>query len=132
MCGILVDVDGQRIESVRGDEIESAGPRSVRALITVAGNPALSAPNGARLDRALGDLDHMVAGDPYLNETTRHAHVVLPPAPPLARARLPAEADGGTNGDLAQIGRRQLSGNAAFNGVPVTLRRARSECSSPA
>jgi anaerobic selenocysteine-containing dehydrogenase len=68
------------------DEIESAGPRSVRALITVAGNPVLSAPNGSRLDRALGDLEHVVAVDPYRNETTRHAHVLLPPAPPLARA----------------------------------------------
>ena len=45
----------------------------------------LSAPNGARLDRALGSLEHVVAIDPYLNETTRHAHVVLPPALPLAR-----------------------------------------------
>ena len=57
----------------------------MRALITVAGNPVLSAPNGRRLDRALGSLEHVVAIDPYLNETTRHAHVLLPPAPPLAR-----------------------------------------------
>ncbi|MXY18121.1 MAG: molybdopterin-dependent oxidoreductase, partial [Acidobacteria bacterium] len=77
---------GELPVAARGDEIQAAGPGSVRALITVAGNPALSAPNGARLDRALGELDHMVAVDPYLNETTRHAHVVLPPAPPLARA----------------------------------------------
>ena len=68
------------------DEIESAGPRSVRALITVAGNPVLSAPNGRRLERALNTLEHVVAVDPYLNETTRHAHVLLPPVPPLARA----------------------------------------------
>ena len=67
------------------DEIESTGPRSVRGLITVAGNPVLSAPNGRRLERALGDLEHVVAVDLYLNETTRHAHVLLPPAPPLAR-----------------------------------------------
>ncbi|MYN66576.1 MAG: molybdopterin-dependent oxidoreductase [Acidobacteria bacterium] len=67
------------------DEIEHAGPRSVRALLTVAGNPVLSAPNGRRLERALGTLEHMVAVDLYLNETTRHAHVLLPPAPPLAR-----------------------------------------------
>ena len=66
-------------------EIESGGPRAVRALITVAGNPVLSTPNGRRLDRALASLDHVVAVDPYLNETTRHAHVLLPPAPPLAR-----------------------------------------------
>jgi anaerobic selenocysteine-containing dehydrogenase len=45
----------------------------------------LSAPNGSRLDRALGTLEHVVSIDPYLNETTRHAHVVLPPASPLSR-----------------------------------------------
>ena len=68
------------------DEIEPAGPGSVRALVTVAGNPVLSAPNGRRLDRALEGLEHVVAVDPYLNETTRPAHVLLPPAPPLTRA----------------------------------------------
>jgi anaerobic selenocysteine-containing dehydrogenase len=46
----------------------------------------LSTPNGKRLDRALARLDHLVAVDPYLNETTRHADVVLPPVPPLARS----------------------------------------------
>ena len=68
------------------DEIETGGPERVRALITVAGNPVLSAPNGRRLDRALGTLGHVVSIDSYLNETTRHAHVLLPPASPLARA----------------------------------------------
>jgi anaerobic selenocysteine-containing dehydrogenase len=68
------------------DEIEMAGRGRVRALVTVAGNPALSAPNGRRLDRALGTLEHVVSIDGYLNETTRHAHVLLPPAPPLSRA----------------------------------------------
>jgi anaerobic selenocysteine-containing dehydrogenase len=59
----------------------------VRALITVAGNPVLSAPDSARLDRALGGLSFMVSVDPYLNETTRHAHVILPPPSPLTRAQ---------------------------------------------
>ncbi|MEW1870572.1 molybdopterin oxidoreductase family protein [Streptomyces caelestis] len=54
----------------------------VRALIAVAANPVLSAPDGDRLDRALGSLDFMVSVDPYLNETSRHADVVLPPPPP--------------------------------------------------
>ncbi|MGW3955033.1 molybdopterin oxidoreductase family protein [Streptomyces sp. NPDC004752] len=54
----------------------------VRALIAVAANPVLSAPDGNRLDKALDSLDFMVAVDPYLNETSRHAHVVLPPPPP--------------------------------------------------
>lgn len=67
------------------DEITLDGPGRVRALITVAGNPVLSAPNGQRLDRALATLEHVVSIDGYLNETTRHAHVILPPAPPLSR-----------------------------------------------
>ncbi|MGW7791248.1 molybdopterin oxidoreductase family protein [Streptomyces tricolor] len=54
----------------------------VRALIAVAANPVLSAPDGDRLDKALASLDFMVSVDPYLNETSRHAHVVLPPPPP--------------------------------------------------
>ncbi|RZU11730.1 molybdopterin oxidoreductase family protein [Streptomyces sp. BK239] len=54
----------------------------IRALIAVAANPVLSAPDGDRLDKALGSLDFMVSVDPYLNETSRHAHVVLPPPPP--------------------------------------------------
>jgi anaerobic selenocysteine-containing dehydrogenase len=66
--------------AVLAEEIETAGPGQIRALVTHAGNPVLSAPNGARLDRALRGLEFMVAIDLYLNETTRHAHLVLPPA----------------------------------------------------
>ncbi|MCB9561296.1 MAG: molybdopterin-dependent oxidoreductase [Kofleriaceae bacterium] len=68
------------------EEIETEGPGQIRALVTCAGNPVLSTPNGARLDRALAGLDFMVAIDPYLNETTRHADVILPPTMPLERA----------------------------------------------
>ncbi len=82
----LPEFGGELPVAALADEIECTGRRSVRALITVAGNPVLSVPNGRRLERALGTLEHMVAVDPYLNETTRHAHVLLPPAPPLARA----------------------------------------------
>jgi anaerobic selenocysteine-containing dehydrogenase len=66
-------------------EIETGGNGRVRALVTAAGNPVLSAPNGRHLERALSTLDHVVSIDAYLNETTRHAHVLLPPAPPLSR-----------------------------------------------
>ncbi|NUR98940.1 MAG: molybdopterin-dependent oxidoreductase, partial [Kribbellaceae bacterium] len=52
---------------------------------TIAGNPVLSTPDGRRLDQALESLDFMVSIDPYINETTRHADVILPPAPPLER-----------------------------------------------
>lgn len=81
----LPEFGGELPVAALADEIELAGPRSVRALITVAGNPVLSVPNGRRLERALETLEHVVAVDPYLNETTRHAHVLLPPVPPLAR-----------------------------------------------
>ncbi|MFO0548551.1 MAG: molybdopterin-dependent oxidoreductase [Polyangiaceae bacterium] len=67
------------------DEIEAAGEGQVRALLTSAGNPVLSSPNGARLERALEKLDFMVSIDAYVNETTRHAHVILPPVSPLQR-----------------------------------------------
>ncbi|WP_304454937.1 molybdopterin-dependent oxidoreductase [Nocardiopsis sp. YSL2] len=64
------------------DEIATPGTGQVRALVTVAGNPVLSTPGGDRLDRELPGLEFMVSVDPYLNETTRHANVILPPAPP--------------------------------------------------
>jgi anaerobic selenocysteine-containing dehydrogenase len=60
------------------EEIAEPGPGRIRALFTVAGNPVLSTPNGARLDEALGALDLMVSVDIYVNETTRHADVIFP------------------------------------------------------
>jgi len=68
------------------DELETQGPGQVRVLITVAGNPVLSLPDGDRLDRALSQIPFMVSVDPYLNETTRHAHVILPPPSALTRS----------------------------------------------
>jgi anaerobic selenocysteine-containing dehydrogenase len=65
------------------EEILADGPGRVRALLTLAGNPVLSTPNGGRLDRALARLDFMVSVDFYLNETTRHADLILPPTGPL-------------------------------------------------
>jgi anaerobic selenocysteine-containing dehydrogenase len=62
------------------EEIETPGAGQVRALLTYAGNPVLSVPNGRRLDDALAGLDFMVSVDLYVNETTRHAHIILPPA----------------------------------------------------
>ena len=67
------------------EEILTPGEGQVRALVTVAGNPILSTPNAAQLDAALASLDFMVSVDIYLNETTRHADVVLPPPGPLQR-----------------------------------------------
>ena len=67
------------------EEMLTAGRDEIRALVVVGGNPVLSTPNGAQLEKALGTLDFMVAVDPYLNETTRHAHVLLPPTTALER-----------------------------------------------
>ncbi len=67
------------------DEILTDGAGRVRALITVAGNPAASTPDTGRLAKALGELDFMVAVDIYLNQTTRHADVILPGQSTLTR-----------------------------------------------
>lgn len=68
------------------EEIDTPGDGQVRALVTVAGNPVLSTPNAGRLDAALATLDLYVAVDPYINETTRHADVILPPPTPLQKS----------------------------------------------
>jgi anaerobic selenocysteine-containing dehydrogenase len=79
----LPEFSGELPVATLAEEIETAGAGQIRALVTSAGNPVLSAPNGARLDRALATLDYMVSIDFYLNETTRHAHIILPPTGPL-------------------------------------------------
>ena len=68
------------------EEMLTEGDGRIRALATFAGNPVLSTPNGRQLDRALEGLDFMVSVDMYLNETTRHAHLILPPTSPLERS----------------------------------------------
>ncbi|HYF64122.1 MAG TPA: molybdopterin-dependent oxidoreductase [Herpetosiphonaceae bacterium] len=65
------------------EEIGTPGDGQIKALVTSAGNPVLSTPNGAQLDRALDQLEFMVSIDFYLNETTRHANLILPPTSPL-------------------------------------------------
>jgi len=76
----LPEFDGEFPVATMADEMLMPGPGQVRALVTAAGNPVLSTPNGAKLEEALSGLDFMVSIDPYLNETTRHAYVILPPA----------------------------------------------------
>lgn len=76
----LPEVNGELPVATLADEIETPGEGQVRALITLAGNPVLSTPNSERLDRVIEGLDFMVAVDCYLNETTRHADVILPPS----------------------------------------------------
>jgi len=82
------EAKGELPLSALAEEIDTATAEGepIRALITSAANPVLSAPDGDRLDKALDGLDFMVSIDPYLNETTRHADVVLPPPPPSQSA----------------------------------------------
>lgn len=68
------------------EEIETPGEGQIKAMVTIAGNPVLSAPDGDRLARALDSVAFMISIDPYLNETTRHADVILPPPPPSQSA----------------------------------------------
>jgi anaerobic selenocysteine-containing dehydrogenase len=79
----LPEFSGELPVATLAEEILTPGPGQVRALVTSAGNPVLSTPNGAQLDRALAGLEFMVSVDFYLNETTRHAHLILPPTSPL-------------------------------------------------
>ncbi len=76
----LSETLGDLPASILAEEIETPGPGQVRAMLTFAGNPVLSTPNGRRLAAALERLDFMVAVDLYINETTRFADVILPPA----------------------------------------------------
>jgi anaerobic selenocysteine-containing dehydrogenase len=80
------EVRGELPVATMAEEIETEGQGQVRALVTIAGNPALSAPNADRLEKAFSSLAFMVSVDPYLNETTRHADVVLPPPSVLERS----------------------------------------------
>ena len=76
---------GELPAAVMREEIETPGEGQVRAMVTVAGNPVLSTPGGSALAQALDGLDFMVSVDIYLNETTRHADVILPPTSALER-----------------------------------------------
>jgi anaerobic selenocysteine-containing dehydrogenase len=80
------EVAGELPVTCLAEEIDTPGEGQVRALISIAANPVLSAPNGPRLDKALASLDFMVSLDIYLNETTRHADVILPGLSPLEDA----------------------------------------------
>ena len=68
------------------EEMDTPGEGQVRALVCLAGNPAVSTPNSERLTAALAGLDALVCVDLYVSETARHAHVVLPAESPLTRS----------------------------------------------
>jgi anaerobic selenocysteine-containing dehydrogenase len=81
----LPEFAGELPVAALAEEILTEGAGQIKALITHGGNPVLSTPNGRELDRALASLDFMAAIDFYINETTRHAHIILPPTSPLER-----------------------------------------------
>ncbi|MCW2983893.1 MAG: molybdopterin oxidoreductase, partial [Conexibacter sp.] len=82
----LGEVFGELPVACLAEEIDTPGEGQVRALLTVAGNPVVSTPNSDRLAAALDELDFMVSIDIYVNETTRHADVILPSPSPLEKA----------------------------------------------
>lgn len=82
----LPEFGGEYPASTMADEILTPGDGQIRAFVTIAGNPVLSSPNGRRLEQGLEQLDFMVSVDYYLNETTRHADVILPPTHALERS----------------------------------------------
>ncbi|HET8730238.1 MAG TPA: molybdopterin oxidoreductase family protein [Moraxellaceae bacterium] len=84
----LPSFGGEYPASALAEEILTPGKGQIRLLATHAGNPVLSTPNGRQLDEALGQLDFMFSIDIYINETTRHAHIILPPTSALERSHM--------------------------------------------
>ena len=81
----LPEFAGELPVAALAEEILTEGKGQVKALVTLAGNPVLSTPNGRELDQALSGLEFMASIDCYINETTRHAYIILPPTSPLER-----------------------------------------------
>jgi anaerobic selenocysteine-containing dehydrogenase len=83
----LPETMGELPAVAMAEEIETPGDGQIRALVTIAGNPVVSTPNGGgRLDAAFESLEFMVSVDIYVNETTRHADVILPAPDPLEKS----------------------------------------------
>lgn len=81
----LPESGGELPVATLAEDILTPGEGRIRGMVTIAGNPVLSTPNGRQVDRAFSELEFMVAIDPFLNETTRHANLILPPPSPLER-----------------------------------------------
>lgn len=82
----LPEFSGNLPASVIAEEIETPGDGQIRAFVTVAGNPVSSTPDSARMARAFASLEFMVSVDCFINETTRHANLILPPVHALERS----------------------------------------------
>lgn len=81
----LPEFNGELPAACMAEEITTPGEGQIKAMVIAAGNPVLSTPNGEQLDKAFEQLDFMVCVDFYMNETNRHADVILPPVSPLER-----------------------------------------------
>lgn len=79
----LPESGGEIPVAALSEEILTEGEGQIRGMVTICGNPVLSTPNGRKLDNALASLDFMLAIDIYINETTRHADLILPPTSSL-------------------------------------------------
>lgn len=75
----LPEFGGELPSATLGEELLTPGEGQIKAMVTTAGNPVLSTPNGRQLDEGMAGLDYMVSVDIYINETTRHANIILPP-----------------------------------------------------
>ena len=82
----LPEFGGELPSAVMAEEMLTEGEGRIRAMITVAGNPILSTPNGAQLDEGYASLDFAVSIDFFINETSRHADIILPPVSPIQRS----------------------------------------------
>ena len=82
----LPEFGGELPSSVMAEEMLTEGEGRIRAMITIAGNPVLSTPNGGQLDRGYASLDFAVSIDFFINETSRHADIILPPVSPIQRS----------------------------------------------
>ena len=80
------EVEGMIPSSTMAEEILTPGDGQVRAMVLLMTNPVRSAANSAQLDAAFAQLDFVVAIDFYINETTRHAHIILPTPSPAEQA----------------------------------------------
>ena len=74
------EIVGEYPTATMAEEMLTPGKGQIKALLSIAGNPARSAPNSTQVEEALQGLDFMVAVDMYINETTQYANIILPPA----------------------------------------------------
>lgn len=134
----LPEFAGELPSAVLAEEILTEGEGQYRALVTIAGNPVLSAPNGQQMDAALSGLDFMVAIDFYINETTRHADIILPPTSALehdhydlAFLRLAVHNTARFNEPVFEPPQGALHDWEIFNGLSVALAQCKGTEAKP-